>query len=153
STPIEPTTERTEALAAAEEPALATPAEHGTDGTVVRFAGLYGPGRYRIDRYLDGPVAPGYLSLLHRDDAAGAVAHLLREGLARDELVLAVDDEPVERGGLAEWLADRCGVEPPPEDSQRRPSKRCRNDKLRGLGYEFADSTFREGYAPAIETR
>jgi len=153
STPIEPTTDRVETLAAAEELALAAPAERGTDGTVVRFAGLYGPGRYRIDRYLDGPVAPGYLNLLHRDDAAGAVAHLLREGLARDELVLAVDDEPVERRLLAEWLADRCGVEPPPEGSRRRPSKRCRNDKLRGLGYEFAYPTFREGYAPALKAR
>ncbi len=90
---------------------------------------------------------------MHRDDAAGAVAYLLREGLARDELVLAVDDEPVERRLLAEWLADRCGVEPPPEDLRRRPSKRCRNDKLRRLGYEVAYPTFQEGYAPALEAR
>ena len=154
TTPIEPTTERTEILAAAEELAFTRPAKYGTDGTVVRFAGLYGPGRYRIERYLDGPVAPGYLNMLHRDDAAGAVAHLLTEGLARDELVLAVDDEPVDRQTFADWLAEQCGVEPPPKQSEPRGSnKRCRNDKLRGLGYEFSYPTYRDGYGPVVETR
>jgi hypothetical protein len=32
-----------------------------------------------------------------------------------------------------------------------RTSKRCSNDRLRELGYEFRYPTFREGYRPAIE--
>ncbi|MFW5938789.1 MAG: NAD(P)H-binding protein, partial [Halanaeroarchaeum sp.] len=94
STPIEPTTERQEILLQAERVALERAKSAGLTGTVARFGGLYGPDRYRLDRYLEGPVTEGYLNLVHRDDAAGAVEFLLAEGLAEDEVVLVVDEEP-----------------------------------------------------------
>ena len=166
-TPIEPTTDKTAVLAEAERLALEFPAEYGFEGTVARFAGLYGPGRYRLERYLEGPVTAGYLNMVHRDDAAGAVRYVLCEDRARDEVVQVVDDEPTDKWAFADWLADECGVERPPkrtkaerladddisEAGRRRilTSKRCSNGKLRGLGYEFAYPTFREGYRDAIE--
>jgi nucleoside-diphosphate-sugar epimerase len=143
-----PDSERGEVLLAAERAALDGP----LDGTVARFAGLYGPDRSRPDRYLDGPVPPGWLNLLHRDDAAGAVAHLLAADVARDEVVLVVDDEPVRRPDLAAWLADQLGREPPATGGQARrgADKRCSNDRLRDLGYEFVYPTFREGYGELL---
>jgi nucleoside-diphosphate-sugar epimerase len=163
STPIEPTTEKTRVLAEAERVALESPIE----GTVARFAGLYGPGRYRLERYLEGPVTEGHLNMVHRDDAAGAVRFLLEEGLAHGEPVVVVDDEPVEKWAFADWLAEQCGVEEPPkrtkeerlaagdlsEAARRRilTSKRCSNAKLRDLGYEFEFPTFREGYREAVK--
>ena len=166
--PVEPTTDKTEMLAEAERVALERPTEYGTDGTVARFAGLYGPGRYRLDRYVEGPVTEGYLNMVHRDDAAGSVRFLLAEDRARGDVVLVVDDEPVEKWAFADWLADQCGVDAPPkrtteerlaaeslsEAARRRlsTSKRCSNDRLRGMGYEFAYPTFREGYRAAIES-
>jgi nucleoside-diphosphate-sugar epimerase len=167
TTPVEPTTEKTRVLAAAERVATETAADHGIDGTVVRFAGLYGPDRYRLDRYLDGPVTEGYLNMLHRDDAAGVIAHLLETGRARGETVLAVDDEPVSKWAFADWLAGECDVPKPPKrtvaerlaDDDLSPaarrrletSKRCANDRLRALGYAFRWPTYRQGYRPAIE--
>ncbi|ADD06175.1 homolog to NAD-dependent epimerase/dehydratase [Natrialba magadii ATCC 43099] len=167
-TPIEPTTPKTEVLAEAEQIALEYSAEFGIDGTVARYAGLYGPDRYRLQRYLEGPVTEGYLNMVHRDDAAGAVRFLLEEDLGRGEVVQIVDDEPVEKWAFADWLADGCGREHPPkrtkaerladgdlsEPAQRRilTSKRCANDRLRELGYEFSYPTFREGYRAAIES-
>ncbi|WP_394741340.1 SDR family oxidoreductase [Natronococcus roseus] len=169
STPIAPTTAKTEVLAEAERVALELPPEYGFDGAVARYAGLYGPDRYRLERYLEGPVTEGYLNMVHRDDAAGAVRYLLEETLARDEVVQVVDDEPVEKWAFADWLADEAGVEQPPkqtkaerleaddlsEAARRRilTSKRCSNEKLRELGYEFAYPTFREGYREAIDAR
>ncbi|MEY7851515.1 NAD-dependent epimerase/dehydratase family protein [Natrarchaeobius sp. A-rgal3] len=166
-TPLEPTTEKTTVLAEAERIALELPPEYGYEGTVARYAGLYGPGRYRLERYLEGPVTEGYLNMVHRDDAAGAVRYLLEEDLARGEVVQVVDDEPAEKWAFADWLADECGVDRPPkrtkterleddelsEAARRRilTSKRCSNEKLRELGYEFAYSTFREGYRDAID--
>lgn len=163
ATPTEPTTEKTRVLREAEEVALDSP----ITGTVVRFAGLYGPDRYRLERYIEGPVTEGYLNMIHRDDAAGVVRYLLEEGLARDESVLAVDDEPVGKWGFADWLAEQCGLpEPPKETKEERladddlseparrrilTSKRCSNEKLRGLGYEFSYPTFREGYREAVK--
>jgi nucleoside-diphosphate-sugar epimerase len=167
ATPVEPTTDKTTVLAEAERIALEQPGEHGFDGTVARLAGLYGPGRYRLERYLDDPVTEGYLNMVRREDAAGAVRHLLTADAARGEVVLVVDDQPADRWVFADWLAEQCGVDPPPkrtkderlaeeelsEAARRRvlTSKRCSNDRLRGLGYEFAYPTYREGYRAAIK--
>jgi nucleoside-diphosphate-sugar epimerase len=205
STPLSPQTEKTTVLAEAERVAVETAAEHGIDGTVARFAGLYGPDRYRLERYVEGPVTEGYLNMVHRDDAAGAVRFLLTgtspsrgergesdgsgdepsdgtenphadgetsprpepADIARGERVLVVDDEPVEKWTFADWLAEACGVDTPPkrtkaerlEDgdlsaaARRRiqTSKRCANDYLRELGYQFRFPTFREGYRAAVE--
>jgi nucleoside-diphosphate-sugar epimerase len=165
TTPIRPTTPKTRVLAMAERLAIGARLS-GISGTVARFAGLYGPGRYRLDRYVEGPVTAGYLNMVHRDDAAGAVAHLLEEDLARDDAVVVVDDEPVEKHAFADWLAAECGRDPPEkrtkaerlaagdlsEAAERRilTSKRCANDRLRDLGYEFRYPTFREGYRAAV---
>jgi len=154
-------------LAAAERIAREDAADHGIDGTIARFAGLYGPDRYRLDRYLDGPVTAGYLNMVHRDDAAGAIGYLLDDDLARDDTVLVVDDEPVSKHAFADWLADECDVSRPEKqtkaerladgdlsDATRRrieTAKRCANDRLRGLGYEFTYPTYREGYRAAID--
>jgi len=166
STPLEPTTAKTEVLVEAEQVARERAAEYGIDGSVARFSGLYGPDRYRLDRYLDGPVTAGYLNMVHRVDAAGAVAFLLTENHARDEVVLVTDDEPADKWEFADWLAAECGVDKPSkqtkaerlaesdlsETARRRvlTSKRCSNEYLRELGYEFTYPTFREGYQDAI---
>ena len=162
TTALDPATERTRVLVEAEERARDAP----FDATVARFAGLYGPERYRLDRYLDGPVTEGWLNLVHRADAAGAVAHLLTTDRAREETVLVVDDEPVWRPTFAAWLADECGRDPPAtrtvadridddvsETAARRvrANKRCSNDRLHGYGYEFTHPTFRAGYRDAVD--
>jgi len=167
-TPLEPTTEKTRVLAEAERVALEEAPKHGIDGSVARYAGLYGPDRYRLERYIYGPVTEGYLNMVHRDDAAGVVRYLLTEELARSEVVQVVDDEPVSKWEFADWLADECGLESPPkrtkaerleddslsEAGRRRilTSKRCSNEKLRELGYKFSYPTFREGYRDPIES-
>jgi len=152
-TELDPTTDKTDVLVEAERVALETTAEAGIDGTVARLAGIYGPDRYRLDRYIEGPVTEGFLNMIHRDDIAGSIRYLL--------------DEPVQKWEFADWLADQCGVESPPkqtkaerldedglsEAARRRiqTSKRCSNDKLRALGYEFVYPTFREGYRERID--
>jgi len=161
-TPLDPATEKTRVLAEAERIALDAP--DGIDGTVARFGGLYGPDRYRLDRYLEGPVTAGYLNMVHREDAAGAIAFLLESGKAREQVVNVVDDEPVEKWAFADWLAEQAGVAFPPKQTVEerlagedganrrvRASKRVSDDRLRTLGYDHAYPTFREGYRDAIE--
>ena len=165
-TPIEPTTDKTEVLAEAERIARERPIGD-TDGTVARFAGLYGPERYRLERYVEGPVTEGYLNMVHRADAAGSVRFLLEADVARRQVVNVVDDEPVSKWAFADWLAEQCG-EPEPEKrtkaerleeaglseaAKRRiqTSKRVSNDRLRELGYEFEYPTYKAGYRAAVE--
>ena len=162
-----PDSERGEVLLAAERVALEESTGAGIDGTVVRLAGIYGPDRYRIERYLDRPVVEGYRNIIHRDDAAGVVGFLLGEDVARDEVVLVADDEPTSRWAFADWLADACGQTGPAKltieeylaeydvsaGRRRRltSDKRCSNDRLRELGYDLRYPTFRAGYREAVE--
>jgi nucleoside-diphosphate-sugar epimerase len=169
TTPIDRSTPRRATLADAEAVALERTTSMGIDGTVVRLGGLYGPDRYPVDRYLDGPVVSGHLNLIHRDDAAGAIRFLLEGDLARNDIVVVVDDEPVSKWEFADWLAEECGREPPEkltiaervatddlsEGARERieADKRCSNATLRALGYEYSYPTVFEGVRPAIEDR
>ncbi|NHX35640.1 MULTISPECIES: NAD-dependent epimerase/dehydratase family protein [Halolamina] len=160
STPIAP--QRPKAAVIAEAEAIV----HRSDiaATVARFAGLYGPGRYRVESYLDS-VTAGWRNSVHRDDAAGALAWFLTEDVGRGETVLVTDGSPVDRWEFADWLAERCGVPEPekltveerlaelPASAAPRVAsrKRCRNDRLLELGYELAYPSVYEGYEPAID--
>jgi len=129
-------------------------------GVVLRLGGIYGPGRtglleaVRRGTAAAGAGQPRYTNRIHRDDAAGAVRHLLRLD-APEDVYLGVDDDPAEFGQVVRWLADRLGAPPPPAEPPegadrrrtRRGNKRCTNGRLRRSGYSFRYPTFREGYA------
>jgi nucleoside-diphosphate-sugar epimerase len=165
----DPQTDKTAVLATAEELAIEHSASLGIDGTVCRFAGLYGPGRYRLQRYLGETVTTGYLNMVHRVDAAGAIAHLLGTNRGRGQVVNVVDDRPIDRHAFATALAQLAGTTPPDrrpladrlrdtslsDDARRRlaAQKRVSNDRLRTLGYRLRHPTFRSGYATPIAQR
>ncbi len=141
----------------------------------LRLGGIYGPNRTRLLRQvLAGearlPAAPAFTNRIHRDDCAGALAHLLT--LEHPEpLYLGVDHDPADLGDVYRWLASKLGAPPPPpaaiesgepgepgEPTAAEPaartragSKRCSNARLLATGYRFRYPTFREGYAPLIE--
>ncbi|MFP4632466.1 MAG: SDR family NAD(P)-dependent oxidoreductase, partial [Halobacteriales archaeon] len=119
-------------------------------GTVVRFAGLYGPGRLSPDRYLDGAtVKSGYLNLLHRDDAASAAVAALD---GERSLYVAVDDEPVHRHDLSRWLAEQTGREVGElVDETARSNRRCSNRRLRSEGWRPVYPSYREGFVDALD--
>jgi nucleoside-diphosphate-sugar epimerase len=160
-TPVSPASPKARVIAEAE----AVIHRSCFDSTVARFAGLYGPGRYRIDSSLD-VATNGWRNVTHRDDAAGALAYFLTEDCARNETVLVTDGNPVRRWTFADWLAEQCGEPEPekltveerlangdlsPEAARRyRTEKRCRNDRLLALGYELAYETIYEGYEEAV---
>ena len=134
----------------------------GLPYTVVRLAGIYGPGRtWFIDQVRRGEIPfsdlPIYTNRIHRDECAGALFHLeSSEGAER--LYLGVDDLPAPRNEVVSWLAERMGVELPTrfvshqEGTRERTNKRCRNDKLRASGFQFQYPTFKEGYAELLQT-
>lgn len=126
---------------------------------VIRLGGIYGPGRTRLlDQVRRGeatiPAVPTYTNRIHRDDAAGALEHLLLLE-DPDPVYLGVDHDPAERGVVLRWLADRLGAPQPTMSSQTstRGNKRARNDRLTQSGYRFVYPTFREGYEALIAPR
>lgn len=128
----------------------------GVPATVVRFGGIYGPGRTRlIDSVRAGtatvPAEPNYINLVHRDDCAGILRHVLtmRNPAA---LYLGVDCKPVDRRELLSWIALRTGAPAPRVDDSAcsarslRGNKRCSNRRIRAAGYRFKYATYRDGY-------
>lgn len=88
----------------------------GHRGVILRFAGIYGPGRWlRADALIAGQPFGGdpdaWLNLIHGDDGADAVVTAER---AADGSVYNVSDgQPVRRGDFFTELARRLGAAPP----------------------------------------
>lgn len=157
SSPARPRTFSGRRLHEAEELALGS----GVPAVIVRFGGIYGPGRERMLRKVRAgepcPADPPlYTNRIHREDCVAALAHLGRESIPPG-VYLAVDDEPCSQCELMDWLAGRMGLPAPERVSQpaggvRGSNKRCRNDKLRATGFEFRYPTYREGYGEMLAT-
>nr|WP_282103573.1 SDR family oxidoreductase [Halomonas getboli] len=135
--------------------------EHELPGSVVRFSGIYGPGRDRLIRQVgEGRIAAAtpamYSNRIHRDDCAGVLAHLIGLALAGEslhELYLASDCEPAPLHDVMAWLAKQLKVEATAtiqSPLRRRASKRCDNARLIESGYRFRFPTFREGYLQVL---
>lgn len=132
-------------------------AARAPQGTVLRLAGIYGPGRTRlIDQVRNGTAepaaAPRYTNRIHRDDAAGAIVHLATAVDEPGPLYLGVDEEPVSQLQVLAFLAERMGVPWQEVPSPAQPvGKRLRGDLLRATGFEFAYPSYREGYAAVLD--
>lgn len=128
--------------------------------TVVRFGGIYGPGRTRlIQRVQTGKATyladvTRFTNRIHRDDCVGCLTHLMSLN-EPEPLYLGVDDEPTEQRELLQWLAETLDAPPPrPAAVQiktRKGNKRCRNDRLRASGYRFRYADYRAGYGSFLK--
>lgn len=155
TSPTEPRAFSGRRMLQAEELALGS----GVPAIVVRFGGIYGPGRERMLRKVRAgePCAgepPLYTNRIHRLDCVSVLAHMGREEIAPG-VYLAVDDEPCSQCELMDWLAKRMGLPAPervalPVGGVRGSNKRCRNDKLKATGFEFRYPSYREGYGEML---
>ncbi|MGI9336599.1 MAG: sugar nucleotide-binding protein [Gammaproteobacteria bacterium] len=138
-----------------------TALEGAPEAVVVRFGGIYGPGRERlITRVREGAPCvadpPTYTNRIHVDDCAGVMAHLMALP-APESVYIGVDSAPAAQCEVMDWLAGRLSVPRPPRAApaphrQVRGNKRCRNDRLRSSGYRFQFPSYREGYAAILAT-
>jgi nucleoside-diphosphate-sugar epimerase len=132
--------------------------EHEVPATILRCSGIYGPGRTRlIDNVRQGTAMPSqrFTNRIHRDDVAGAIAHLSRQA-EPPPLLLLSDDAPAADADVIGFLSQLLGVPPPPAGATasaatgRGGHKRCRNDRLRATGYQLRYPSYREGYAAML---
>ena len=131
-------------------------------GTVVRFSGIYGPGRTRLLRQVrERTVAPSqpvvYGNRIHSADCIGVLDFLIDRALRNlplDDVYLASDCEPAPQAEVQRWLASRLGIDPQTLIEQpalrRAGSKRLRNARLLNAGYRFVYPGYREGYRAVI---
>lgn len=122
--------------------------------SVVRFSGIYGPGRTQLLDSLKGakPGSAAFTNRIHVDDCAGVLAHLLLLERAIDAVYLASDHHPVSSIELRIYLAKKLGLAEPAaakiEDGQL--GKRCNNQHLLDTGYCFIHPDYISGWSALL---
>lgn len=132
--------------------------ERLSDAIILRFAGIYGPGRWlrrqAIEKGEPIPADPDrWLNLIHGDDGARAV--LAAEAKGRPGQIYNVSDgQPVKRRDFFAELAKRLGapeprfVPPPPGTPHERGHRRISSRKMMmELGLQLAYPSCQQGLA------
>lgn len=135
----------------------------GWPHSIVRFGGLYGPGRHWLLRWVQSgrPVQqqpPSWSNRIHVEDAAGLLTHLVGQALAGQppkQIYIGVDDAPTPQHEVLFWLADQLGCPRPPVENKTDASlgKRLSNRSLRESGYTLRYPDYRAGYARVLAVR
>lgn len=108
-------------------------------GIALRLAGIYGPGRsIHLKKLLEGTATidkgevSRYLNQIHRDDAAGAIGHLIGAGVGENQggLFNVVDDTPLTQRECYEALAAFFGLPVPPDAPPLLDRKRAWTNKI-----------------------
>ncbi len=127
-----------------------------TPSTVLRCAGIYGPGRTRLIesvRQGTASMSERFTNRIHRDDIAGAIIHLMAAPEPPSTLLLS-DDVPAPQRDVTTYIASLLRVPVPlphaADPSARGGDKRCNNAKLKATGYHLLFPSYREGYAAML---
>lgn len=151
NTHITPDSERSKILCEAEEQVL----KSGLQSVVFRLGGIYGPERNQIQNLKSGkwpePAPDDYVNLIHLEDVVGGVLTILKKSEA-GQIYNGVDDEPVRRSEIFEWLSNQLKIENQAKlDKKTVGGKRCRNQKLKDLEFRFKYPNFKTGYESLLK--
>ncbi len=131
----------------------------GLDGvTVLRVAGIYGPGRDPRGRYSQPGLLPMrgeyWVNLAHQADIVAAImASLAYAGPPR--VLNVADGTPATAADVARWCAAAQGRDPSSlvfdgENSPSRSNQRVSNAALVATGWKARFPSFREGFATGL---
>ena len=75
-------------------------------------------------------------------------------GVALEQYYVASDNDPAPQWEVISWLAERLGAEQPTvkaPDNMAQSNKRCNNQRLKALGYQFKYPSYQTGYSELIK--
>ncbi|OUS03637.1 hypothetical protein A9Q81_07175 [Gammaproteobacteria bacterium 42_54_T18] len=132
-------------------------------GVAVRLGGIYGPGRERLIKKVKNGceinrAIPAYTNRIHRDDCAGILSYLIEmidSEREVDSCYVGVDSYPVPEWDVLCCIASLLNINGPVDNEKLqviRQNKRCRNDRIRSLGYEFTFEHYEDGYKQLIDS-
>ena len=160
-TEIAPSSYSGQAVLKAEQILQNSPAITDIGKTVLRFSGIYGPGRDRLLTMVrNGECAPKqpifYSNRIHSEDCVGIVEHFIQQaeqGADLENCYLCSDDLPVAIADVHQWLADKLNTPYRYNEHYKRRtgSKRCDNSRLSNSGYQLQYPSFKEGYTHAFD--
>jgi nucleoside-diphosphate-sugar epimerase len=126
--------------------------------TVLRVAGIYGPGRDSRARYADPSRLPMrgeyWVNMIHRDDIVAVIQFLL-PGTAAPRALNLADGTPTLAADIARWVAARRGIDPGTlrfgNDAERsRSNQRVSTTVLAATGWRPRYPSFREGFTDGL---
>ena len=154
NSPTEPDTFSGKRLLEAEQVIL----ESGFNSAIVRFSGIYGPGRNRLIeqvRQKRASASTHFTNRIHADDCARSLAHLvsLSRQQALESIYLASDSAPAPMLDVVTWLAAQMRVSDFLSDAavNERGNKRCSNQRLLNTGFEFLYPEYKKGYLSLLK--
>jgi len=135
------------------------------NSTVLRFGGIYGPGRnHLINLVLEGKahcIEGVFSNRIHSSDCVGMLSHLIdlseQDSKLIDSLYIGVDNQPTLSCEVYEWLAEQLSVsdiehsDPTEHSRSMRSNKQLSNAKIRKTGYELKYPSYQDGYSEIIE--
>lgn len=135
--------------------------QSGFPHTIIRFAGIYGQGRYRLlERIKESEgvaVTPvWWTNRIHKDDCVGFLYHLLQRqfaGKSLEQVYIGCDDRPAPMSEVRQWLAEKLDVKLTVEakPAAKVGSKRCRNTLLKSSGYRLKYTDYKAGYTELLK--
>lgn len=131
------------------------------NNVVVRFSGIYGPGReYLLRTAKQAPAIqkdpPYFTNRIHQSDCVNVLKFLFEQrlaGISLEQCYLVSDDDPAPLWDVISWMAEQIHCNPPTAKMTGQDSdmnKRCRNDRLKKLGYRFKYPDYKVGYSELI---
>lgn len=138
--------------------------ESSENNCVVRFSGIYGPGRdWLLRRLIQGESIqrepPLYTNRIHYEDCVAVLLFLVEKLLAGESLhrcYLASDNDPAPLWDVMSWIAEQFAYPAPGvviKEFDAEQNKRCSNARIRALGYRFLFSSYRDGYVKVGQAR
>jgi nucleoside-diphosphate-sugar epimerase len=131
--------------------------DSGFPHSILRFSGIYGPGRLRLIEQVKArraSASPAFTNRIHADDCAGVMAHLieLQKQQPLAPLYLASDSRPTPMVEVMQWLGAQLGISNPyaADATNERGNKRCSNQKLLATGYRLRHEEFKSGYGELL---
>jgi nucleoside-diphosphate-sugar epimerase len=156
STAVDPSEPRAKERLAAERAYL------GRGATVLRAAGIYGPGRGLHRRLMSGAFripagGTNVVSRIHVTDLARLALALLDEDHLRGQTFVVADDAPVPQIEVIRWLCDRLRLPLPSEAPLDEVAPTLRHDRAvdnarikRALSMSLEFPTYREGFEACL---
>ena len=130
----------------------------GFQNCILRFSGIYGPGRLRLIEQVKArraSASPAFTNRIHADDCAGVIAHLieLQKQQPLAPLYLVSDSQPTPMVEVIQWLSEQLGISNPyaTDATNERGNKRCSNQQLLASGFVFRYPHYQLGYGELIK--
>jgi len=129
------------------------------NSVILRFSGIYGPGRNRmieLVRQGRASLSPHITNRIHADDGAAALAYLVelsRKSVPLDPVYLVTDNAPVPMADVTTWLAQQMNIAhfAGLAGDAERGNKRCSNKRLLATGFTLRYPDYVAGYTAMLK--